>query len=89
MVDSLLEESKFFIEWTAGEADIDVVSELVELKVQLSLWGRVWKIISQDTAKRQELANSCGKWSQRILELSYPTNFRIFISKNPLSLKFR
>jgi hypothetical protein len=70
VVASLLEESKFFIEWTAGEADIDAAAELVQLQVQLSLWGRAWDEISQDSAKRQELANSSGKWSQRILELS-------------------
>jgi hypothetical protein len=33
-VASLLEESKFFIEWTAGEADIDTAAELVELQVE-------------------------------------------------------
>jgi hypothetical protein len=32
----LLEESKFFIEWTAGEADIDTAAELVELQMQTS-----------------------------------------------------
>jgi hypothetical protein len=70
VVANLLEESKFFIEWTAGEADIDAAAELVQLQVQLSLWGRAWNEISQDSAKRQELANNSGKWSQRILELS-------------------
>jgi hypothetical protein len=67
---SLLKESKFFIEWIVGEANIDAAAELVQLQVQLSLWERAWKEISQDSAKRQELANSSGKWSQRILELS-------------------
>jgi len=69
-VASLLEESKFFIEWTAGEADVDTAAELVELQVQLSLWQREWDKIWQDSAQRRQIATASGKWSQRVLELS-------------------
>ena len=69
-VASLLEESKFFIEWTAGEADINTAAELVELQVQLALWGCAWDDIWRDSAQRQQLASTSGKWSQRVLELS-------------------
>ena len=69
-VASLLEESKFFIEWTAGEADIDTAAELVELQVQLSLWQQAWDDIWKDSAQRQQLASTSDKWSQRVLELS-------------------
>jgi len=69
-VASLLEESKFFIEWTAGEADIGVAAELVELQVQLSLWQLDWDDIWKNKAQRQLVANASGKWSQRVLELS-------------------
>ena len=69
-VASLLEESKFFIEWTAGEADISTAAELVELQVQLSLWQRAWDKIWSDSTQRQQVASTSGKWSQRILELS-------------------
>jgi hypothetical protein len=68
-VASLLEESKFFIEWTAGEADISI-AELVELQVQLSLWQRTWDEIWQNSTQRQHVASTSGKWSQRVLELS-------------------
>lgn len=69
-VASLLEESKFFIEWTAGEADMSTAAELVELQVQLSLWQRAWDEIWPDNAQRQQVANASGQWSQRVLELS-------------------
>jgi hypothetical protein len=69
-VASLLEESKFFIELTAREADIDTAGELVELQVQLSLWQQAWDDIWQDSAQRQQLASTSDKWSQRVLELS-------------------
>jgi len=67
---SLLEESKFFIEWTAGEAELSVAAELIELQIQLSLWQRAWDKIWPDTMQRQQVASTSSKWSQRILELS-------------------
>jgi hypothetical protein len=69
-VAGLLEESKFFIEWTAGEAEIDTAAELVELQVQLALWGCAWDEIWRDSAQRQLLASTSDKWSQRVLALS-------------------
>lgn len=69
-VASLLEESKFFIEWTAREVDLSVAAELVELQVQLALWERAWDEIWHDTSRRQQVAHASGKWSQRVLELS-------------------
>ena len=69
-VASLLEESKFFIEWTAGEAETSTAAELVELQVQLALWGRAWDEIWRDGARRQEVVRISGQWSQRVLELS-------------------
>jgi hypothetical protein len=67
---SLLEESKFFIEWTAGEAGPSIAEELVQLQLQLSLWQRAWEEIWQDPENRREAALASGKWSQRVLEMS-------------------
>ena len=69
-VAGLLEESKFFIDWTAGEAETSTAAELVELQVQLALWGRTWDEIWRDSARRQEVVRIAGQWSQRVLELS-------------------
>ena len=41
-VESLIDESKYFIEWTAAEAEVDTAAELVELQVQLARWQRNW-----------------------------------------------
>ena len=69
-VESLLEESKYFIEWTAGDTEIGTAAELVELQVQLALWQlnlpRIWSV----KTKRAEIAANVGGWSQRVLELS-------------------
>ncbi|HVP37226.1 MAG TPA: hypothetical protein VMT04_09550, partial [Terriglobales bacterium] len=39
-VKSLLEESKFFIEWTALDASLEQKALLVEIQIQLALWNR-------------------------------------------------
>ncbi|MFZ5921928.1 MAG: hypothetical protein ACOYY3_12815 [Chloroflexota bacterium] len=38
LVESLIDESKHFIEWTAREAEIETAAKLVELQVELALW---------------------------------------------------
>jgi hypothetical protein len=52
VVESLLEESKFFIEWTAREAEIDTAAELVELQIQLARWQRNWPTLWTDPLQR-------------------------------------
>jgi len=37
-VEDLIDESKFFIERTAAEAEVEVSAELVGLQVQLARW---------------------------------------------------
>jgi hypothetical protein len=70
VVESVLDESKFFIEWTAPDADVDAAAELVELQVQLSRWQRDWPGIWVDTTRRQQVAEQSGVWSDRVLALS-------------------
>ncbi len=70
VIESLLDESKFFIEWTAAEAEIDVAAALVELQIQLARWQRNWASIWANPAQRREVAEQSGNWSNRILKLS-------------------
>jgi len=44
VIESLLDESKFFIEWTAPETGIDLQVELVALQLQLACWQRSGRI---------------------------------------------
>ncbi len=69
-VNSLLNESKYFIEWTAPAATSEVQAELVELQIQLALWQQRLLTIWSDAAQRQELADQASAWSQRVLQLS-------------------
>jgi hypothetical protein len=69
-VASLIEESKFFIEWTAIAVQIDRAAELVELQVQLARWQLGWSSIWVDEAKRKSVAEQAKNWSERILKMS-------------------
>jgi hypothetical protein len=69
-IEYLIRESKFFIEWTASDADIDTAGELVELQIQLALWQLRWTKIWADPAQRMEVAAQAQIWSDRILERS-------------------
>ena len=70
VVESMVDESKHFIEWTAAEADIDKAAELVELQVQLARWQSNWNKTWNDPIRRKEVAEQSRRWSDRVLELS-------------------
>ena len=68
-VESLIDESKYFIEWTAAEAEIDTAAALVELQVQLARWQHNWPRIWADPAQRRQVAEQSAAWSRRVLEI--------------------
>jgi hypothetical protein len=70
VVESLLEESKFFIEWTAPDERLEIQAELVKLHIQLAHWQVNWVSIWDDPLKRAAVAEEAGVWSERLLELS-------------------
>jgi hypothetical protein len=70
VVESLIDESKFFIEWSAAEAETAKAAELVELQVQLARWQYRWGQIWPDTALRAQMAEQSRIWSDRVLNLS-------------------
>jgi hypothetical protein len=69
-IEYLLQESKFFIEWTGKEADIDTATELVEIQLQLARWQLRWQDIWESPIERAHVAERCRVWSERVLELS-------------------
>ena len=69
-VASLIEESKFFIEWTAGETQTDTAAQLVELQIQLARWQLTWQEIWPDPTKRQQVVEQSLAWSERVLAFS-------------------
>jgi hypothetical protein len=69
-VEYLIDESKFFIEWTAAAAGSGVAAELVDLQVQLARWQRNWPDIWINPSQRQGVVEQARAWSGRVLEMS-------------------
>lgn len=69
-VESLIDESKFFIEWTAAQAESHTAAELVALQIELAQWQRNWAHIWADPTQRHQIAEQSGNWSKRVLEMS-------------------
>ncbi len=69
-VASLIEESKYFIEWTARDTQMETAAQLVELQVQLARWQQNWPQIWSDPSLRQQIAEESFAWSARVLALS-------------------
>lgn len=69
-VESLIDESKFFIEWTAAQVESHAAAELVALQIQLAQWQRNWAHIWTDHGRRNQIAEQSGVWSKRVLEMS-------------------
>ncbi len=65
-VSSLLEEGKYFAEWTAPEAPPETQATLAEIQFILTSWQHRW-LAGQPDASMPEQAQA---WSDRLLELA-------------------
>ena len=69
-VESLIDESKYFIEWAVPDAEADGQAELVLLQVQLARWQLNWSRIWADPTQRAMVASQAQKWSDQVLAMS-------------------
>jgi hypothetical protein len=69
-VENLLDESKYFIEWTANDSDTVIKEFLVHLQIQIALWQLNYSNIWDNDLKKLELSNASKEYSNKILELS-------------------
>ena len=70
VVFELFQESKFFIEWTAQETEIETTVELIELQLQIAIWQQNWQKNWNDDDMRQLVAQTSSDWSDRVLTKS-------------------
>jgi hypothetical protein len=70
VVDSMIEESRWFIEWTAAEAEPEIAAELVDIQRLLGLWRRVWPEAQKHQTQRTLLSVQAKKWSDQVLGYS-------------------
>lgn len=66
----VLNETQWFIEWTAAEIEPEQAEELVNIQVQLSRWELTLNHIWLDEKQRAEIAQQAEIWSQRVLNMS-------------------
>lgn len=66
----LLEESKFFIEWTAPGLTLERQVELLALQRAIAQWQRDWAQTWADPERRAAAAGRAGGWSRRVLAMS-------------------
>lgn len=70
VVDTMLYESKFFIEWAAPTAPIETAAALVELQIAIAVWQRRWSKGHANVDTRNSLIRFAREWSDRLLDLS-------------------
>jgi hypothetical protein len=69
-VAEMLEESQYYIEWTAAEAPPEVGAELADIQVMLALWRKAWPEAQRQRTQRTLLSVQAKKWSDRIMGFS-------------------
>jgi hypothetical protein len=58
-IKDLIEESKFFIEWVAPKASLEIQEKLIDIQRELAL-----------CPSKKNAINSAGKWAEKIIKLS-------------------
>ena len=70
VVTDILEESKFFIEWTAPDAPSHIQELFSEMQSRLALWHRHLLMVREDPKEIVELAKSTKRWGTQLVQLS-------------------
>jgi hypothetical protein len=70
VVESLIDESKHFIEWTACEAEIETAAQLIELQVELAYWQIKMTQFWPDPNHRKQISEKSNIWSKQVLARS-------------------
>ena len=69
-VSEMLEESQYFIEWTAAETPIEVAAELVDMQLMIALWRGAWPEAQHSASQRLLLSVQAHQWMHRVLGFS-------------------
>lgn len=70
LVLTVLQESKWFIEWTAAKMNVEDTAVLVQLQIQLAKWEIQSHKKWHDKKWRTDLTYNSQQWSLRVLEMS-------------------
>jgi hypothetical protein len=70
VVAQLIEESAWFIEWTAPEAALETQLSLLDCQRELSRWRHRWGAVWDDPERRGAMAARAGVWAEKFVNLS-------------------
>ena len=66
----MLEESQYYIEWSAAETEPEIASELVDIQRMVALWRRAWPEAQRSRIQCILLSVQAKKWSDQVLNFS-------------------
>lgn len=69
-VDSVIQESRFFIDWTARDVTEDLLEDLATCQRMLTRWHRSFATLWCDNERRSELSQTAREWSDRLIQRS-------------------
>ena len=69
-VNEMIEESRYYIEWTASEIPVEQAAELVDIQVMLTAWRHAWPEAQTSQSQRTLLSLQAKKWSDQVLGYS-------------------
>lgn len=70
IVQNHLHEARYFIEWTAAEAEPEIAAELVSMQRLITLWLKAWNKASRNKEERTLLSVQAKYWSDRAMDFS-------------------
>ncbi len=69
-IESILEESKFFIEWLTPEAPLEIQTLLSQIQLKLALWHLSFLQKKETYIEIKELREKTKNWSMDLLKMS-------------------
>ena len=69
-VATMIEECRWYIEWTAADTAPEVASELVDIQRLLTLWRGAWPTAQLEPKQRILLSVQAKKWADQVLDYS-------------------
>ena len=69
-VANLLDEAKYFIEWTAAETEPEIAAELINMQRLIVLWQKAWTQKDITPEQRTLPAIQAKQWSDQTLDFS-------------------
>jgi hypothetical protein len=71
--ETMVEESRAFIEWCAPKFlpdRVDEAARLVDIQRGLTFWYHRWNQIVNDLSEREKLSTQAQQWSDEVLKMS-------------------